>query len=325
MNHYFRAAKVLTFLLITTGGALEVNAQGYPSKPVRIVVPYPPGAGVDIITRLFTPKLSERFGQQFIVDNRAGAGGNVGAEYVARTPADGYTLLMGPASIAISQSLYKDLRYDLRRDFDAIALLGSAPFVLVVHPSVPAKTTRELIALAKAQPGKLTYASAGNGSSSHLIAEMFNMQAGAKILHIPYKGTVPAVTDVIAGHVSMTFANTLAVFPQIQAGRLRGLAITSAKRSTAAPGLPTVAESGVPGFEGITWFSLLAPKGTPRDFITRLNTVLGEISNTQEIRDRLADQGAEPLSGTPEQVASFIAAEVAKWAKVVTASGARID
>ena len=323
MNYCFASQKKFALLLAGCAFASAVGAQTYPAKPVRIVVPYPPGAGVDIMTRLFTPRLSEKLGQQFIVENRAGAGGNIGAEAVSRAAPDGYTLLMAPASIAISQSVYKNLRYDLRRDFEAIALVASVPFVLVVHPSLPVKTTRDLIALSKAHPGQLTFASAGSGSSSHLIAAMFNMQAGINMLHVPYKGTVPMVTDVIAGQVSLTFANTLSVLPQVNAGRLRALAITSAKRSAAAPGLPSVAESGLPGFEATTWFALLAPAGTPREIIARLNAITAEIA--QEMRGRIAEQGAEPLGGTPEQVAKHVTMEVAKWAKVVAASGARAD
>ncbi len=319
------AVKLTAALIALSAFAPLVIAQSYPAKSVRIVVPYPPGAGVDITTRLFTPKLTERLGQQFVVDNRAGAGGNVGAEYVAHGAPDGYLLLMAPASIAISQSLYKNLRYDLKRDFDAIAMIGSAPFVLVMHPSAPARTARELIALAKSHPKQLSYASSGSGSASHLVAEMFNLQAGINVLHIPYKGTVPALTDVIAGFVSLTFANTLSGLPLVNAGRLRALGITSSKRSSTAPGLPTLAESGLPGFEGVTWFSLLAPKGTPRDIITRLNSALAEIGQSQDTRDRLGEQGAESLGGTPEQVTSFIAAETVKWAKVVAASGARAE
>lgn len=319
---FLNSATVVGLLCVCAGIAV---AQGYPVKPVRIVVPYPSGAGVDIITRLFAPRLAERLNQQFVVDNRAGAGGNIGAELVAQGVPDGYLLLMAPASIAISQSLYRNLRYDLKRDFEAVALVGSAPFVLVMHTSAPARNARELIALAKSRSGQLTFASAGNGSPSHLVGEMFNMQAGIKVLHVPYKGSVQGITDVVSGFVSLTFANTLSVMPLVHSGRLRALAITSANRSPIAPGLPTLAESGLPGFEGITWFSLLAPKGTPRDIVLRLNATLGEILKGQELRDRLAEQGAEPLGGSPEQATAFIASETLKWAKVVAASGARAE
>lgn len=323
MKFRFGCARLLALPLAACVFAGAAGAQTYPARVVRIVVPYPAGAGVDIMTRLFTPRLGERLGQQFIVDNRAGAGGNIGAEVVAHAAPDGYTLLMAPASIAISQSVYKNLRYDLKRDFQAIALVASVPFVLVVHPSLPIRTTRELIALAKARPGQLTFASAGTGSSSHLIGEMFNMQAGIKMLHVPYKGTAPAIVDTIAGQVSLTFANTLSVLPQVRAGRLRALAITSAKRSAAAPGLPPVAESGVPGFEASTWFALLAPAGTPREIVMRVNASINQIA--QEIREDIAKQGGEPLGGTPEQAAAHITSEVAKWGKVVAASGARAE
>ncbi|MBI3069311.1 MAG: tripartite tricarboxylate transporter substrate binding protein [Betaproteobacteria bacterium] len=322
MNFRFACPKLLGPLLAACVFAGAAGAQTYPARVVRIVVPYPAGAGVDIMTRLFTPRLGEKLGQQFIVDNRAGAGGNIGAEVAAHAAPDGYTLLMAPASIAISQSVYKNLRYDLKRDFQAIALVASVPFVLVVHPSLPIKTTRELIALAKAHPGQLTFASAGTGSSSHLIGEMFRMQARINMLHVPYKG-IAAIMDTIAGQVSLTFANTLSVLPQVKAGRLRALAITSARRSAAAPGLPPVAESGLPGFEAATWFALLAPAGTPREIVARLNALINEIA--QEMREAIAKQGAEPLGGTPEQVAAHITNEVAKWAKVVAASGARAD
>jgi tripartite-type tricarboxylate transporter receptor subunit TctC len=300
-------------------------AQAYPAKAVRIVVPFPPGAGADIVTRLFTPRLTEATAQQFIVDNRAGAAGNIGAEAVARATPDGYTLLTAPASIAISQTLYKKPSFDLARDFEPIALLASAPFVLVVHPSLPVKSVKELIALARTRPGQLNFASTGNGSSPHLTTEMFKMRVGIDIVHVPYKGTPPAVTDLIAGQVSMMFANTLSVLPQVKAGRLRALAITSAKRSTAAPELPTVAESGLPGFESGTWFALLAPAGTAREIVTRLNAEATKAGQAPDLRERLAAQGAEALGGTPEQVGTFIKSEIAKWGKVVRDSGARAD
>jgi tripartite-type tricarboxylate transporter receptor subunit TctC len=301
------------------------HAQNYPEKAVRIVVPFPSGAGSDIVTRLFTPNLTAALGQQFIVDNRAGAGGNIGAEIVARAASDGYTLLMAPASVAIGQSMYRNLRFDLARDFEPVALLGSAPFVLVVHPALPVRNVKDLIALAKARPGQLTFASSGNGSSPHLTTEMFKMQAGVDMAHIPYKGTAFAVTDLIAGQVSLTFGNTLSVLPHVASGRLRALGITSAKRSAAAPGLPTLAETGLPGFESSTWFAMLAPAGTPREIVARLNAAIRKIGQTQEIRARITEQGAESMDGTPDQVGTHVRAEIAKWARVVTASGARVE
>ena len=303
----------------------DARAQNYPEKAVRIVVPFPSGAGADIVTRLFTPNLAAALGQQFIVDNRAGAGGNIGAEAVARTAPDGYTLLTAPASVAIGQSMYKNLRFDLARDFEPVALLASAPFVLVVHSALPVRNVKDLIALAKARPGQLTFASSGNGSSPHLTTEMFKMQAGVDMAHIPYKGTAFAVTDLIAGQVSLTFGNTLSVLPHVASGRLRALGITSAKRSAAVPGLPTLAETGLPGFESSTWFALLAPAGTPREIVTRLNAAVRTIGQTQEIRERIKEQGAELMDGTPEQAGAHVRAEIAKWAKVVAASGARVE
>ena len=303
----------------------DARAQNYPEKAVRIVVPFPSGAGADIVTRLFTPNLAAALGQQFIVDNRAGAGGNIGAEAVARTAPDGYTLLTAPASVAIGQSMYKNLRFNLARDFEPVALLASAPFVLVVHSALPVRNVKDLIALAKARPGQLTFASSGNGSSPHLTTEMFKMQAGVDMAHIPYKGTAFAVTDLIAGQVSLTFGNTLSVLPHVASGRLRALGITSAKRSAAVPGLPTLAETGLPGFESSTWFALLAPAGTPREIVTRLNAAVRTIGQTQEIRERIKEQGAELMDGTPEQAGAHVRAEIAKWAKVVAASGARVE
>jgi len=301
------------------------RAQNYPEKAVRIVVPFPSGAGSDIVTRLFTPNLTAALGQQFIVDNRAGAGGNIGAEAVARAVPDGYTLLTAPASVAIGQSMYRNLRFDLARDFEPVALLGSAPFVLVVHPALPVRNVKDLIALAKARPGQLTFASSGNGSSPHLTTEMFKMQAGVDMAHIPYKGTAFAVTDLIAGQVSLTFGNTLSVLPHVASGRLRALGITSARRSAAVPGLPTLAETGLPRFEASTWFAILAPAGTPREIVTRLNAAIRKIGQTQEIRARITEQGAESMDGTPEQVGAHVRAEIAKWARVVAASGARVE
>src|SRR5450759_2464293 len=241
--------------------ACIAHAQPYPSKPVRVIVTFPPGAGSDIATRLVTAKLNETLGWQFVVDNRAGAAGNIGVELAAHTAPDGYTLLAVTAAAAISQSMYSKVSFNLVRHFAPVALIASAPFVLAVHPAVPVNSLQELIALAKSKPGQLSYATPGTGSSPHLAGELLKMEIGIDMLHVPYKGTVPAVTDVIAGNVSMALANTLVVLPQMRTGRLRGIAITSAKRSAIAPELPTIAESGVPGFESGTWYGLLAPAG----------------------------------------------------------------
>ncbi len=297
-------------------------AQTYPVRTVRIIVPFPPTAGADTTIRLFAPKLAEALAQQFIVDNRAGAAGNIGAEVAARAAPDGYTLLVAPASLASSQSLYKSLPFDLARDFEPIAMLASAPFVLAVHPSVPAKSVKELIALAKARPGQLNFASTGFGGTNHLSGELFKSMAGIDIVHVPYKGTSTAVPDLIGGQVSMMFTATLSSLPHVKTGLLRALGITSSKRSLAAPELPTIAEAGLPGYESMTWFALLAPTGTSREIVTRLNAIITKIGQTPEIRDRLLSQGAEPLGGTPEQLGAFIRSEITKWGKVVAASGA---
>lgn len=300
------------------------SGQTYPAKPVRILVGFTPGAGVDIAIRLIAPKIGDALGQQIVIDNRPGAGGNIAAELGARAPADGYTIFAGGAPAAISQTLYSKLPYDLLKDFEAVALVASVPNVLVVHPSLPARSVKDLVAIARARRGELSYASTGNGSSPHLIAEMLRMQSGINILHVPYKGTPPALTDLLAGNVTFMFANILSVLPHAQSGRLRALAITSARRSPIVPNLPTVAET-YPGFESGTWYGLMAPSNTPREIITRLNDVVTRVMQLPDVREKFLAQGAEPLSGTPLEANAFMRAEVAKWGKVVKASGARAD
>ena len=300
---------------------IGAHAQSYPVKPVRILVGFTPGAGIDIAMRLIGPKIAEVLGQQIVIDNRPGAGGNIAAELGARAPADGYTLFAGGAPAAISQTLYSKLQYDLLKDFEAVALVASVPAMLVVHPSLPARNLKEFVAIAKARPGQLTYASTGSGSSPHLIAEMLRMHSGISILHVPYKGTPQAVTDLIAGNVTFMFANALSVLPHVQSKRLRALAITSAKRNAVAPELPTVAET-YPGFESGTWYALAAPTGTSREIINRLNEAVTRVMQQPDVREKFMAQGAEVLSGSPQDAAAYFRAEVAKWGKVVKASGA---
>jgi tripartite-type tricarboxylate transporter receptor subunit TctC len=300
-------------------------AQTYPSKPVRVIVSFPPGAGADIVARTITPRLTAAFAQQFVADNRAGASGNIGAEAAAHAAPDGYTLLFTPASVASSQALYQKLGYNLEKDLDPISLVASAPFVLVVHPSLPVKTVKDLIAMAKARPGQLLFASTGNGGSPHLAAELFKMQAKIDIVHIPYKGTPPAVTDLIAGQVQMMFANTLSVLPYVNSGRLRALAISSAARSAAAPALPTIAETGMPGFEASTWFGMLAPAGTPKDIVTRLTDELRKIVHTKNVADSLIAQGADPIGSTAEEFKARIKADIDKWTRTIKAAGVRAE
>ena len=324
MPAVLRLIRMLVLSCVTFAMA-HAGAQLYPSKPVRVIVPFPPGAGADITTRLFAPRLSEALGQTVVVENRAGAAGNIGAEVVARAAPDGYTLLTAPASIAISQTLYKKLSFDLLRDFQAVSMLASVPFVLVVHPSLPVKNVKDLVALAKARPGQLNYASTGNGSSPHLTAEMLKMQARIDAVHVPYKGTPLAVTDLLTGQVSFMFANALSMLPHVNSGRLRALGVTSAKRNAATPQLPTMAESGLPAFESGTWYAVLAPASTPREVVARLSTEIGKLTQHPDIREKLMAQGAEALTMTPGETAAFIRSEVAKWGKVVEASGAKVE
>lgn len=315
-------------LSLFVAGALSAclaSAQSYPVKPVRVIVSFPTGSGADIVARTVTPRLTEVFGQQFVVDNRAGASGNLGSELAAHAVPDGYTLLFTPASVASSQALYTKLNYNLQKDLDPISMIASAPFVLVVHPSLPVKTVKDLIALAKSKPGQLLYASTGNGGSPHLAMELFMMQAKVDIVHIPYKGTPPAVTDLIAGQVSMMFANTLSVLPYVNSGRLHALGISSAKRSAAAPSIPTIAETGMPGFEATTWFGMLAPMGTPKEIVTRLTTEIRKLVQTKAVNDALIAQGADPIGNTAEEFQAKIKADIDKWTRTIKAAGVKAE
>ena len=300
------------------------SGQAFPAKPIRVLIGFTPGAGVDIAVRLIGPKMGDALGQSILVDNRPGAGGNIAAELAARAPADGYTLLANGAPAAIAQTLYSKLSYDLLKDFEAVALIASVPQLLVVHPSLPAKSVKDFVAIAHVRRGELSYATTGSGSTPHLTAEMLRMQTGIQILHVPYRGTPPALTDLIAGNVTFMFANILSVLPQVQNGRLRALAITSAKRSTVTPGLSTIAET-YPGFESGSWYALFAPSGTPKEAVARLHDAVTRAMQLPEVRDKFIAQGAEPLSGTPQDAAAYTRAEVAKWGRVVKASGARVD
>jgi tripartite-type tricarboxylate transporter receptor subunit TctC len=317
----------LLSLCATTGMAAQAQtqAQTYPTQPVHVIVPFPPGAGVDIVTRLVMAKLSVALGQPFIVENRSGAGGNVGAAEAARAAPDGYTLLAAPSSIAVSQSLYKNLSFNVAKDFKAVALLASVPFILVVNAKVPATSVTELIALAKSKPGSLTFGSTGNGSSPHLTAEMFKMGAQVDLRHVPYRGSAPALNDLMSGQIDMMFANALSVLPQVQAGRLKALAITSAEPNASAPGVPTMIQAGLPGFESETWFALLAPTGTPAPIIDRLNAEVTRIMQLPDVQKTLALQGATTRSGTPAQIDAYVKSEIEKFSKIVEASGTKID
>ncbi|MBI4189163.1 MAG: tripartite tricarboxylate transporter substrate binding protein [Betaproteobacteria bacterium] len=306
--------------------AASAQAPAYPSKQVRVIVSLAAGSAADIVTRIVTPKLSDAFGQQFFVENRMGAGGNIGAEAAARSAPDGYTLLIVAAGITVNQTLFSKLNYNLEKDLEPVGLIASAPFVLAVHPSLPVKSVKELIALARARPGQLLFASTGTGSSTHLAAEIFKMRAGGlNMVHVPYKGSPQAVTDLMAGQVSILFAATTTIMPHVKSGRLRALAITSDKRSVAAPGLPTITESDLPGFVAGTWHGMLAPAGISRDIVARLNRELANIIRMPDIRERFASIGVDPITNTPEEFAAYIKAEIAKWGEAVKVSGARVD
>jgi tripartite-type tricarboxylate transporter receptor subunit TctC len=305
--------------------ATNVFAQGYPTKPAKVVVPYPPGGPTDIVARVVSQKLSEQMGQQFIVENRPGAGGNIGAEAVAKSPADGYTLLVATTAHAINPSLFKSLGYNLTKDFAPVSQLTSGPLVIVANPALPAKSVQELIALAKAKPGTLNYASSGNGQSTHLSAELFATMAGIKMNHIPYKGSAPALTDVMGGQASLMFDTMLSAMPQVKNGKLKAIAVTSASRSAAAPEVPTVAESGLPGYEAIAWNGLLVPAGTPTEVVAKLNAELKKALESPDVRDRFSAQGFGAAWNTREAFAKFIQSELDKWAKVVKVSGATLD
>jgi tripartite-type tricarboxylate transporter receptor subunit TctC len=297
------------------------SGQAYPVRPVRMIVPFAAGGNTDITARAIGTKLSEVFGQQIIVENRPGGATNIGSELVAKAPADGYTILMGGATNAINMSTQAKPPYDTLRDFAPVILCVKGANVLSIHPSVPARNLKELIALAKARPGQLNFASSGLGSSNQMAAELFKVMARVNIVHVPYKGNAPALTDTVAGHVEMIFSGVPALVPFIQSGRLRALAIGSLKRFAAIPEVPTFDESGVKGYEATTWFGLMAPVRTPKEIVARWNTEVGKILASADIRTRFINEGLEPMGGTQEEFAKFIRIEIDKYDKVVKAAG----
>lgn len=322
MAHLRRLAAVIALGVASTAAL----AQTYPAKPVRMVVPFPAGGATDIVARLVAQKMTEAFGQQVLIDNRAGAAGTIGSDAVAKAAPDGYTLLVGTSSThAIAQSLYAKLAYESIRDFTPVAGLATSTITLSAHPSVPARTVKDLIALAKAKPDALSFASSGSGGVSHLVGEMFKSQAGVQMLHVPYKGDAPALADLVGGQVSLQFGTAVSFLPYIQSGKLKTLAVTSTKRSPILPDVPTVSESGLKGFEALQWFGVFGPAGLPRDLVARLHGEIQRIVQTPELKDRLTKLASEPLVGTPEQFAAFQKSEIAEWAKVVKASGTRLD
>lgn len=299
-------------------------AQGYPGKPVHIVVPFPPGGIADLFARMIGQKFNDAWAQQVVIDTRIGAGGNIAAEIVAKAPPDGYTLMMGSIGThAVNVSLFRKLPFHPVRDFAPVALVIEADGLLVVHPSVPAKSVKELIALAKNRPGQLLYASAGNGSAGHLAGELFKSMAKVDMVHVPYKGNVPAITDLLAGQTSLLFATMPTVLSYVQAGRLRAIASTGSQRSL--PAVPTIAESALPGFEVTNWIGIFAPAGTPRDIVSKLNGEIVRIMQLPDIQARLAKEGVKSTPKTPVEFGAYVRSEIDKWAKVIKASGMRVD
>jgi tripartite-type tricarboxylate transporter receptor subunit TctC len=298
----------------------------YPDKPIRYVVPYPPGGPLDTVARLLGQKVSERLGQPVIVDNKPGAGGNIGADFVAKSAQDGYTILMGAvATHAINPALYAKMPYDPVKDFTPITLIGVTPNVLVVNPTVPAKDVKEFIAYAKANPGKLNFGSGSTGSAGHLAGELFSGMAGVQMTHIPYKGAAPAMQDLIGGQIHLMFDNMASSLPQVKAGKIRALAVTTPKRASAAPELPTIAESGLPGFDISTWFGLFAPANVPKDVVAKLHAEFVRALALPDVREKLASLGIEPVGNRPEEFAAYIKSEAVKYGDVIKKSGARAD
>src|SRR5438477_5874573 len=302
------------------------SAQTYPSKPIRLVVPYPPGGTTDILARDVGQRLQDGLGQPVVIDNRPGAAGNIGTDMVAKAAPDGYTLLMGTVNThAINAGLYSKLPYDHIKDFVPVILVARVSNVLEVNPNVPVHTVADLIKLAKEKPGQLNFASSGSGTSIHMSGELFKTMAGVDMTHVPYKGSAPALTDLMGGQVQLMFDNLPSSLQQIKAGKLRAIAVTSAQRAPALPNVPTIAESGLPGFEASSWFGILGPAGTPPAVIARINSEVNQWLQTPEAKEKLVAQGAASAGGTPEQFAAHIRAETEKWAKVVKVSGAKVD
>jgi tripartite-type tricarboxylate transporter receptor subunit TctC len=323
--HCMRSAATATLTVLAfAAGAGPAFGQPYPAKPIRIIVPFVPGGGVDFMARLIAQKLLELMGQQVIVENRGGTGGVLGVEAGVRSPADGYTFIMISSSYPVSPSLYK-LSFDPVGDISPVILIAKGPFIIVVHPSLPVKTTKELIALAKARPGQINYATSGTGSGVHLATELFLYMAGVKMNHIPYKGTGPALTDTIAGQTNLIFGSVAATLPFIKSGRLRAIAVTTAQRIAAEPAIPTVAESGVPGYETFVWQALIGPKGLPRAIVDRVNGEVTKIIAQKEMEERFQHEGLSPAGGTPQQLMELIRREIDVWHQVVVRAGIRVE
>ena len=318
-------SKRISFLLVGLFLALPASAQTWPAKPLRLIVAFPPGGTNDIVARSVAQRLSERLGQTMLVENRPGANGALGADIAAKSAPDGYTLFVAAVNHVVLPALYAKMPYDIERDFTPVVLLATVPIVVVVNPAVAANSIGDLISLARAKPGALNYASSGNGAGTHLAGELFKMQAGVSMTHVPYKGSGPAITDLIGGQVQLMFADLPSASPQIKAGKLRVLAVGSPRPSPLVPNLPTVSASGLPGYEAYTWVGIMAPAGTSKDIVARLNTEAVAALERQDLKDALAAQGAEAAPGTPEQFGAHVKSELAKWAGVVKTAGIRAD
>jgi tripartite-type tricarboxylate transporter receptor subunit TctC len=301
------------------------TAQEYPVKPIRLIVGFPPGGGADIVARQLTPKLGEQLGQQVVIDNRAGAAGHVALELLAKAPADGYSIMLTTPTVTINPALYPKVGYDPLRDFAPVSLVATTVYILVVHPSLPVRSVKELLVLARSKPGQLNYSSGGNGAAAHLAGELFRSMTRIDIVHVPYKGIAPALVAVLSGEAQLTFGSQPAALPHMKQGKLRGLAVTSATRSAFTPDLPSIAEAGVPGYETTAWYGVLAPRKTPREIVARLNSEFTKALSSTDIKSALTQQSFETVTGTPEQFATLIADELLKWSKVVKSSGMRID
>jgi tripartite-type tricarboxylate transporter receptor subunit TctC len=320
----FAAAGLL--FVVSTFAYAQQSTGGYPARPVRFVVPFAPGGGGDIVSRILAPKLSEFLAQPVVVENRGGAGGTLGTEIGAKAAPDGHTIVLGNVGpLAVAPSLYERLNYDPLKDLAPITLIASFPNLLVTHRSIPVQSVKDLVALAKAKPGQLNYASAGSGTSTHLAAELLKVVARIDVVHVPYKGGAQALTDLLAGQVAFYFASVPSAIAFVRNGKLRGLAVTSLARSSAAPDLPTIAEQGYPGFETAAWYGVLVPAGTPKDIIVRLHTELVRVLGQPDVKQKLQAQGGDPVGNSPGQFAAYIAAELAKWSKVIKAAGLKAD
>ena len=326
MHSILRALACATAVLVPAlAGVSGAAAQAFPTKPIRLVVPFAPGGASDVLARLVGQKLSERWGQPVVVENKPGAATTLGAAEVARAPADGYTVMLAPAPFVIAPLMYQKLTYDAVRDFTGVALLASSPLMLTAHPSVPAATLPELLALAKAKPGTLMYGSPGNGSVPHLATELFKIRTATELIHVPYKGGGPAVTDLVAGHITLMFASPIEVSQHVNAGRLKYIAASTKERVASIPSVPTVAELGYPGFEVIAWFGIVAPAATPRDIVARYSQEIGRILAAPEVKEKFAAQGAEITFLPADEFDRFLAREREQWAQAVKASGAKIE